>query len=220
MHKLTKSLSFAIHIWFKCFKSSFDHGPKDNSSRCHIYKLKHRWPRPPPSSEELCYLLCLCVRLFFSLRCLKPLVKIVQALGGAVLPCLFTVLPQRGYGTTALPARQYLFTTAGRAVLPLGERYYRASGTTAMTAVLPHLSKRVGVISRQGEFHLPHTHSLLTPTSSLSLAQERRRRTSPDLLPQPLPSHSDRWDRSPPRPLAMDAGFSPFPLLLLPCMCF
>ena len=74
-----------------------------------------------------------------------------------------------GYGTTASLARQYLFTAAGRAVLPLGERYYRPSGTTAMTAVLPHIFERVGVISRQGEFQLPHTHSLLTPTSSLSL---------------------------------------------------
>ena len=47
----------------------------------------------------------------------------------------------------------------------------------------------------------------------LSLSQERGRSPSPDLRLRLLSLDSDRWDRSPPLPLAMDQGFSPNPSL-------
>ena len=82
--------------------------------------------------------------------------------------------------------------------------------------VLPRSRERVGVKSGQGEFQLPHTHSSLSPLRlSLSLAQERRRRSSPDLHLRPLSSDFDWWDHSPPLPLAMEQGFSPIPPFFL-----
>ena len=94
-------------------------------------------------------------------------------------------------------------TTALRAVLPPG-RYYRT------------VASRWGLRAGQGEFQLPHTDSTHFPHAvSLSPAQERRRRTSPDLHLRPLSSDSVRWDRSPPLPLAMDQGLSANPSLFV-----
>ena len=75
-----------------------------------------------------------------------------------------------------------------------------------------------GVMTRAGEFQLP------IPIHCLSLhvspSQERRRRPSPDLGLRPLSSDSDRWDRSPPLPLAMEQGLSPNPSPFGLFLCF
>ena len=49
MHKLINSFTLAIFDGTCASKTSFGHGPKDNSSRCHTNWLKHRWLRPLPS---------------------------------------------------------------------------------------------------------------------------------------------------------------------------
>ena len=111
------------------------------------------------------------------------------------------------HGTTALV--RYFGSTAPGGTTVSGH------GTTAPSR------ERGGYDSGRG-VPTPHTHSLLSlPTSlSLSLAQERRRRPSPDLHLRPLSSDSDRWDRSPPLPLAMDQGFSPNPSFSWLFSCF
>ena len=58
MHKLINSFTLAIVYGTCASKTSFGHGPKDNSSRCHTNWLKHRWLRPPPSPERGQSLLC------------------------------------------------------------------------------------------------------------------------------------------------------------------
>ena len=93
----------------------------------------------------------------------------------------------------------------------------RPCGSTAQAEV-PRRQGRVGVMTQAGEFQLP------IPIHCLSLhvspSQERRRRPSPDLRLRPLSSDSDRWDRSPPLPLAMNQGFSPNPSFSWLFSCF
>ena len=124
------------------------------------------------------------------------------------------------HGTTAR-TRYYRNQHGSNFLLPLVEQYYRPRRGTSARAVLPQghavllrSSERVGVKSGQGEFQLPHTHSSFSPpvvSLSLSLAEERCRRPSLDLRLRPLSSDPDRWDHSPPLPLAMEQGFSPNP---------
>ena len=133
---------------------------------------------------------------------------------GDGLPCACTAASQAWY---------YRFHRGSNFLLPLKERYYCPARGTSARAVLPRHREQVGVKSGQGEFQLPHTHSTqFPPTSSLSIspAQERRRRTLTNLRLRPLSSHSDRWDRSPPRPLAMDPGISPCPSRFVPFLSF
>ena len=113
------------------------------------------------------------------------------------------------------------FTTAGRAVLMPCVRYFRPGSTTAMTRGTTTPSQAGGGQERAGGVPTPpYPFNSFPHVASLSPAQERRRRTSPDLRLRPLSSHSVRWDRSPPRPLAMEQGFSPNPSLssLLSCL--
>ena len=149
-------------------------------------------------------------------------VSLQSPLSSLFLTCIFLGsryyrVPPRYYRR----ARYYRNQNGSNFLLPLVEQYYRPRCGTSARAVLPRSHERVGVKSGQGEFQLRHTHSTLFPHAfSLSPAQERRRRTSPDLRLRPLSSHSDRWDRSPPRPLAMDPGISPGPSLFAPLLCF
>ena len=128
---------------------------------------------------------------------------------------------------SCVQALYYRFHHGSNFLLPLEERYYQpVCGTSTRTVllqgptVLPCRCERVRVKSGQGEFQLPHTHSSLPFTSSLSPSQERHWRTSPDLRLRPLSSHSNRWDRSLPCPLAMEPGISLSPSLFAPLFCF
>ena len=113
-----------------------------------------------------------------------------------------TTAPQ--HGTTALV--RYFRSTA-----PCGTTV-SGHGTTAPSRA------RGGYDSGRG-VPTPHTHSL-SLSLHVSPSQERRRRPSPDLRLRPLSSDSDRWDRSPPLPLAMDQGFSPNPSFSWLFSCF
>ena len=98
-------------------------------------------------------------------------------------------------------ARHYRTQHNSNSLLPLEERYYRPRcGTSARAvlprrhAVLPRSREHVGVKSGQGEFQLPHTHSLAPSLCSSLFSNRCRGRTSPDLHLRPLSSHFNRWD--------------------------
>ena len=102
-------------------------------------------------------------------------------------------------------------------------RYFGSTapgGTTALGHGTTAPSRECGGYDSSRGGPTPHTHSFVSLPTSLSLAQERRRRPSPDLRLRPLSSDSDRWDRSPPLPLAMEQGFSPNPSLFGSFVCF
>ena len=113
---------------------------------------------------------------------------------------------QRGSNFLLPPGERYYYY---RVVLPPWRcyrddvRYYRAA------------EGAWGLRAGRGSSNSPTPIQLFFPMMSLSLspAQERRRRPSPDLRLRPLSSHSVRWDRSPPLPLAMEQGFSANPSL-------
>ena len=91
-------------------------------------------------------------------------------------------------------------------VLPLVVR-----GTTAPSAVLPLRDGTRGLSRGRGRFLLPHTHSLRPSFLFLSPASSRRGSAPVDLRLRGVPLHFLWWSRSPPRPLAMDAGIAPVP---------
>ena len=102
-------------------------------------------------------------------------------------------------------------------------RYYRCegavlplSGTTAHHHGTTAEGRGQGVKSWAGVVSSPHTH-LLRPLIPLPLspAPSRRGRALAALRLRTVPLHFLRWSRSPPRPLAMDAGIAPVPLLFL-----
>ena len=101
-------------------------------------------------------------------------------------------------------------TTAHGAVLP-PRRYYR-DDTRYYRAVESAWGLRAGRGSSNSPIPI-HSFSSCCLSLSLSPAHEQCRRPLPDLHLRPLSSDSDRWDRSPPLPLAMEQGFSPNPSL-------
>ena len=131
-----------------------------------------------------------------------------------------------GYGTTVAShgttatSTTVIFTATGRAVLPLCVWYFRPGGTTAMTRGTASSRAGGGQERAGGVPTPPYPFNSVSPLClSLSPAQERRWRTLPDLHLRPLFSHSARWDCSPPRPLAMEQGFSPNPSLFALLFC-
>ena len=104
-----------------------------------------------------------------------------------------------------------LVAVACWAVLPLVVR-----GTTAPQHGTTAEGRDLRVKSRQGEVSSP-PYPFTLPLFSLPLspASTRRGRAPVDLRLRGVPLHFLRWSRSPPRPLAMDAGIAPVPLLFL-----
>ena len=149
--------------------------------------------------------------LFF---CLK-----LHFLGITILPWPATVLPQ-GHGTTATSTavifycRWWSSTTAHGAVLPPG-RYYRDEARYYRV-----VASAWGLRAGRGSSNSPIPIHSFPRRLSLSPAHKRRRRRSPDLPLRLLSSDSDRWDRSPPLPLAMEQGLSQKPSLFGLFLCF
>ena len=152
-------------------------------------------------------------------------------LGFTVLPWQGTVLPQE----MGCPVRAQLHPRHGTTTSIAATIFYyrRKSGTTALCAVL--LPRRYyrddtryyrtvespwGLRAGRGSSISPYSFTLSPHAVSLAPAQERHRRTPPDLCLWPLSSDSDRWDPSPPLPLAMEQGFSSNPSLFASFLCF
>ena len=110
------------------------------------------------------------------------------------------------------------------AVLPL-ERYCRYTGAVLplmwlsvlppITTVLPLRGRARGLSRGQGWFPPPIPICFVPSFLFLSPAPSRRGRAPAALRLRTVSFHFLRWSRSPPRPLAMDAGIAPVPLLFL-----
>ena len=93
-----------------------------------------------------------------------------------------------------------------------GSFQIQTAGWICRGAVLPRRFGPVGIRTGRRSSNSPYPFAVLSLLRLfLSLAQERSRRSSPDLLHRVPSRDSVRWDRSPPRALAMDQGFSPTP---------
>ena len=146
---------------------------------------------------------CFCLSGFWSVVC----VCVALLVFSFSCPCFLF------FGSVSLLFRS---SVVAEAVLPLVASGTTApSGTTALQRGTTAMRRGWGLYRGQGEFLLPHTHSLAPSLCSSLFSNRRRGRALADLPLRGAPLHFLRWNRSPPCPLAMDAGVAPVPCFLL-----